>query len=101
MQLEALQGVGSESPELVEAFHWLVTGEEGSGGRFERPVNVRLRNVMEWLDFNQVVPSDVRSVSMSRWGPMTIRSQESSSACRRIPSEGEDRASTIWLLGTT
>jgi len=29
-------------------------------GRFERPVNVRLRNVMEWLDFKGAVPSDVR-----------------------------------------
>ena len=28
-------------------------------GRFERPVNVRLRNVMEWLDHNKVVPADV------------------------------------------
>jgi putative ABC transport system permease protein len=29
-------------------------------GRFERPANVRLRNVEEWLDFNRVVPGDVR-----------------------------------------
>ncbi|WP_374013033.1 ABC transporter permease [Pseudoxanthomonas koreensis] len=28
-------------------------------GRFERPNNVRLRNVMEWLEFNRVVPRDV------------------------------------------
>lgn len=30
------------------------------GGRFERPTNVRLRNVMEWLDHNGIVPADVR-----------------------------------------
>ena len=31
-----------------------------AAGRFERPTNVRLRSVMEWLDFNKVVPNDVR-----------------------------------------
>jgi putative ABC transport system permease protein len=29
-------------------------------GRFQRAPNVRLRNVMQWLDYNKVVPSDVR-----------------------------------------
>ncbi|HEY9132720.1 MAG TPA: ABC transporter permease [Dyella sp.] len=29
-------------------------------GRFEREPNVRLMNVMQWLDFKQVVPGDVR-----------------------------------------
>ncbi len=29
-------------------------------GRFQRPPNVRLRNVMQWLDYNMVVPDDVR-----------------------------------------
>ena len=28
-------------------------------GRFERPTNVRLSNVMQWLTYNKVVPSDV------------------------------------------
>jgi putative ABC transport system permease protein len=31
-----------------------------AAGRFERPTNTRLRSVMEWLDFNKVVPNDVR-----------------------------------------
>ncbi|MGH8052942.1 MAG: ABC transporter permease [Stenotrophomonas sp.] len=31
-----------------------------SSGRFERPNNVRLRSVMDWLDFNRIVPNDVR-----------------------------------------
>jgi putative ABC transport system permease protein len=30
-----------------------------ASGRFERPTNVRLRSVMEWLRFRQVVPSDI------------------------------------------
>lgn len=34
--------------------------QQRAAGRFERPTNVRLRNVMEWLDFNGIVPSDVR-----------------------------------------
>ena len=29
-------------------------------GRFQRPPNVQLRDVMQWLDYNQVVPDDVR-----------------------------------------
>jgi putative ABC transport system permease protein len=33
--------------------------EQRRAGRFVRPPNVRLRNVMEWLDFQRVVPSDV------------------------------------------
>lgn len=34
--------------------------EQHQRGRFARPPNVRLRNVMEWLDTREVVPSDVR-----------------------------------------
>lgn len=36
------------------------SAQQKAAGRFERDPNVRLRNVNEWLDFNQVVPSDVR-----------------------------------------
>lgn len=32
--------------------------EQHAAGRFLRPPNVRLRNVMEWLDYQHVVPSD-------------------------------------------
>ncbi len=35
------------------------SAQQHKAGRFERPTNVRLRNVMEWLTFNKVVPSDV------------------------------------------
>jgi putative ABC transport system permease protein len=34
--------------------------EQRKAGRFERPPNVRLRNVTEWLDHKEVVPHDVR-----------------------------------------
>jgi putative ABC transport system permease protein len=34
--------------------------EQKSLGRFQRPPNVRLRNLMQWLDYEQVVPGDVQ-----------------------------------------
>jgi len=34
--------------------------QQRTAGRFERPTNVRLRSVGEWLAFKQVVPGDVR-----------------------------------------
>jgi predicted lysophospholipase L1 biosynthesis ABC-type transport system permease subunit len=34
--------------------------QQRAAGRFERPTNVRLRKVMDWLDYNKVVPGDVR-----------------------------------------
>jgi putative ABC transport system permease protein len=34
--------------------------EQKRAGRYERDPNVRLRDVMAWLDFNKVVPSDAR-----------------------------------------
>jgi putative ABC transport system permease protein len=38
--------------------------QQRAAGRFERPTNVRLRNVMEWLSFHRIVPSDV---TMQLW----------------------------------
>ncbi|GGK14448.1 ABC transporter permease [Luteimonas terricola] len=35
------------------------SAQQKAAGRFEREPNVRLRNVMDWLDFNRVVPRDV------------------------------------------
>jgi putative ABC transport system permease protein len=34
--------------------------QQRSAGRFERPANVRVRPVMEWLTVRKVVPSDIR-----------------------------------------
>ncbi len=36
------------------------SNQQRAAGRFERPTNVRLDNVMQWLEFKQAVPSDVR-----------------------------------------
>ncbi|KAB7778880.1 ABC transporter permease [Xanthomonas sp. LMG 12460] len=36
------------------------SAQQRAAGRFQRPNNVRLRNVMQWLDHNEVVPGDVR-----------------------------------------
>ncbi len=38
--------------------------QQRAAGRFERPTNVRLNDVMSWLDFKGVVPRDVR---MQMW----------------------------------
>lgn len=34
--------------------------EQRAAGRYQRPANTRLRDVMAWLDYQKVVPSDVR-----------------------------------------
>jgi putative ABC transport system permease protein len=34
--------------------------QQRAAGRFERPANTRLRNVMEWMEYSNVVPGDVR-----------------------------------------
>lgn len=52
-----------DTPEKAEAYKKYLTNysdQQRASGRFQRPTNVRLRNLMEWLDFNEVVPSDVR-----------------------------------------
>ncbi|MBX3158409.1 MAG: ABC transporter permease [Deltaproteobacteria bacterium] len=52
-----------DSPDKVAAFHDFLISyseEQRRAGRFQRPPNVRMRDVLEWLDFRQVVPRDVR-----------------------------------------
>ncbi|MCC4633063.1 ABC transporter permease [Xanthomonas dyei] len=41
-------------------------------GRFERPNNVELRSLMEWLDFMKVVPSDVRLQTWLAFGFLLV-----------------------------
>ncbi|HST43829.1 MAG TPA: ABC transporter permease [Luteimonas sp.] len=36
------------------------SAQQKAAGRFERPSNVEMHDVMGWLDFNEVVPGDVR-----------------------------------------
>ena len=52
-----------DSLEKVESYKQYLTSyseQQHRAGRFERPTNVRLNGVMEWLDRKGVVPSDVR-----------------------------------------
>jgi len=52
-----------DSPDKVEAYKRYITNysdQQRAAGRFQRPTNVRLRSVMEWLDYKRVVPGDVR-----------------------------------------
>lgn len=46
--------------------------QQRSAGRYERPNNVRLRSVMEWLDYKRVVPSDVRLQTYLAFGFLAV-----------------------------
>lgn len=46
--------------------------EQRKAGRFARPPNVRLRDVMTWLDFRGVVPSDVRLQTWLAFGFLLV-----------------------------
>nr|WP_255682991.1 ABC transporter permease [Dyella sp. 2HG41-7] len=52
-----------DSPADVAAYKAFLTHyseDQHTAGRFLRPPNVRLRNVMQWLDYQRVVPSDAK-----------------------------------------
>jgi putative ABC transport system permease protein len=52
-----------DSPAKAEAYRRYLgnySDQQRAAGRFERPTNVRLDNVMAWLDVYGVVPPDVR-----------------------------------------
>ncbi|MBU6246374.1 MAG: ABC transporter permease [Xanthomonadaceae bacterium] len=52
-----------DSPGQVAAYRQFLVNysrEQHDLGRFQRPPNVRLRSLMQWLDYNKVVPGDVR-----------------------------------------
>lgn len=52
-----------DSPEKAAAYRdYLVqySRDQKVAGRYEREPSVRLRNVMEWLDYKEVVPNDAR-----------------------------------------
>lgn len=46
--------------------------EQKTLGRFQRPPNVRLRDVMQWLDYNQVVPPNVRLQTWLAFGFLVV-----------------------------
>lgn len=43
-----------------------------AAGRYERPSNVRLRNVMQWLDAQKVLPADVRLQTWLAFGFLLV-----------------------------
>ena len=51
---------GAAHADAYRAFLVEYSAEQHRQGRFKRPVNVRMRDVMEWLSFKKVVPEDVR-----------------------------------------
>ena len=56
-----------ESPDEAAGYRrYLIdySDQQRANGRFERPTNIRLHDVMDWLDHNRVVPNDVR---MQMW----------------------------------
>jgi len=64
-----------ESPADAAAFReYLVqySEEQRRAGRFERPANVRLRNVTDWLVYRKVVPGDVRLQAWLAFGFLLV-----------------------------
>jgi len=52
-----------DTPVKAEAYRQFLihySQEQKTLGRFQRPPNVRLRNLMQWLDYEQAVPGDVQ-----------------------------------------
>lgn len=59
------------TPEKVAAYERYLkaySDQQRAAGRFQRPTNVRLYDVMGWLDENNVVPPDVRLQSWLAFG---------------------------------
>ena len=46
--------------------------QQRKAGRFERPTNTRLSDVMTWLDYNKVVPGDVRLQTWLAFGFLLV-----------------------------
>lgn len=64
-----------DKPEDATAYrNYLVqySDAQRAAGRFERPTNVRLRNVMEWLDAQKVLPADVRLQTWLAFGFLLV-----------------------------
>lgn len=64
-----------DNPDDAKAYRdYLVHYSEAqrAAGRFERPTNVRLRNVMEWLSAQKVLPADVRLQTWLAFGFLIV-----------------------------
>lgn len=64
-----------DTPAEVDAYRRYLTNysdQQRASGRYERPTNVRLRSLMEWLDYKQVVPRDVRLQAWLAFGFLLV-----------------------------
>jgi putative ABC transport system permease protein len=64
-----------DSPAKVAAYREYLTHysqEQKALGRFQRPANVRLRDLMGWLAYQKVVPSDVRLQTWLAFGFLLV-----------------------------
>ncbi|MDE2156678.1 MAG: ABC transporter permease [Xanthomonadaceae bacterium] len=64
-----------DNPVKVAAYRQFLvhySEEQKALGRFQRAPNVRLRNVMQWLDHNGVVPDDVRLQTWLAFGFLVV-----------------------------
>jgi putative ABC transport system permease protein len=63
------------TPEKAAAYRRYLaqySAQQRAAGRFERPDNVRLDDVMQWLDVNGAVPPDVRLQSWLAFGFLAV-----------------------------
>ena len=64
-----------DSPAQVAAYETFLvhySEEQKVLGRYQRPPNVRLPDLMQWLDYNHVVPSDVRLQTWLAFGFLLV-----------------------------
>jgi len=64
-----------DGPAKVAAYRQFLvhySQEQKALGRFQRAPNVRLRDLMQWLDFNGVVPGDVRLQTWLAFGFLLV-----------------------------
>jgi putative ABC transport system permease protein len=64
-----------DKPEEAPAFRQYLeqySDAQRAAGRFERPNNVRFRNVMDWLDAQKVLPADVRLQTWLAFGFLVV-----------------------------
>ncbi len=63
---------GADKAEAYRDFLVRYSEDQLRAGRYQRPPNVRLRDVMAWLDHRKVVPSDVRLQSIVALGFLLV-----------------------------
>jgi putative ABC transport system permease protein len=64
-----------DSPAKAAAYREYLTHysqEQKALGRFQRPANVRLHDLMGWLDYQKVIPSDVRLQTWLAFGFLLV-----------------------------